>query len=74
MRFHAEVTVRFSGVRRGRRFLIELPGDVGHVALWPIATATTLEPNVGFRGSAEVRVGWQTTTREGEPRCDGRCG
>ena len=42
------------------------------VASWPIASCIALEPNVGFRGTAEVRVGtgqvtsWQTTTREDE--------
>jgi hypothetical protein len=39
----------------------------------PITTDIALEPNVGFRGTAEVRVGvdqvtkCQTTTRESEP-------
>jgi hypothetical protein len=28
-----------------------------NVGFWPITTGVALEPNVGFRGSAEVRVG-----------------
>jgi hypothetical protein len=54
------------------------PCQHGAVHTWPITTDIALEPNVGFRDTAEVRVSagqvtsWLRTTREGEPRCDGR--